>query len=307
MQKSIYTDLAQEARELHPELTGISEEKRTEGGVSVSRIRIETQDAANEIGKPIGTYVTLDSPELQERMSETYENVSKALCGELKNLMGKLNNTAPVMIVGLGNRSITPDSLGPRVVEQVFVTRHITEYLPEATKSKLRAVCAFAPGVLGVTGVETLEIVKGIVEHVKPKLVIAIDALASRRSNRITTTVQLTDTGISPGSGIGNKRAGLNGDTLGVPVIAVGVPLVVYASTIAQDTIGLMADETGMHGDEEKLINLAEKVISQHTEEMIVTPKDIDTLVADMSRILADGINLALHELNYEEVRSLIA
>ena len=241
------------------------------------------------------------------RPLDLFEAMSKCLCKEIKLMIPKLGENASIMIAGLGNRMITPDSLGPRVAEQVYVTRHITEYMPDAMDHTLRSVCSVAPGVLGVTGVETSEIVRGIVEHVKPDLIIAIDSLAARRASRISTMIQLTDTGISPGSGVGNTRAGLSLESLGVPVMAIGVPLVVYASTVAQDTIELMADETGLHNDEERLKALAEKVISEHMGPMIMTPKDIDSMVGDMSRIIADGINLAIHDMNYDEVKALIA
>ncbi|HWS30092.1 MAG TPA: GPR endopeptidase [Clostridia bacterium] len=304
---SVYTDLAMEARELHPELSGVCEECTERPGIAISRIKVETEEAAKEIGKAMGTYVTLDAPGLVDRPLDLFEELSKALSDELKALLSNLPKTATVLVVGLGNRSITPDSLGPAVAEQVFVTRHIHELLPDAIPATVRSVCSAAPGVLGVTGIETMEVVRGITEHVKPDLIIAIDSLASRRAARISTTLQLTDAGISPGSGVGNTRAGLNKDTFGVPVIAIGVPLVVYASTISQDTISLIAEETGLHKDEERLKELAEKVISEKIGTLIVTPKDIDTIVKDMARILADGINLALFDASYDEIRMLVA
>ena len=219
----------------------------------------------------------------------------------------KLKDDATILVVGLGNRYITPDSLGPKVAEQIYVTRQITTYLPDAVSQPLRSVCAVSPGVMGVTGVETLEIVKGVVKSIQPDLVIAIDSLASRRTDRICTTLQLTDTGISPGAGIGNTRAGINEGVLGVPVLAIGVPLVVFASTIAKDTISMIADETGLHKDEEKLLNLAEKVINENIGPMIVTPKDIDSVVCDMAKIIADAMNHSFFKNRYDEIRSLIA
>lgn len=165
-------------------------------------------------------------------------------------------------------------------------------------------MCAIAPGVLGVTGVETMDIVFGVANKVKPDLIIAVDALASRRAARISTTIQLSDSGISPGSGVGNTRADLSRANLGVPVIAVGVPLVVYASTISQDTISLIADETGLHGDEARLRELAEQVIAKHMGDFIVTPKDIDVIVEDMAGIIANAINSALFGNNLEQVRN---
>ena len=304
---SIRTDLAMEARELHPSLSGGTEESEAHEGVAVTRIALTTDDAAARLEKRKGRYVTLDAPELSARPLDLFERVSRALSNELSRLMEGLGTCENVLVVGLGNRAITPDSLGPRVVESIYVTRHIKQYMPDALPGPVRAVSAVAPGVLGVTGVETMEIVRGVVEHCKPDLVIAVDALASRRAARISTTVQLTDAGISPGAGVGNNRTGLDRETLGVPVIAIGVPLVVFATTISQDTISLIADETGLHNDEERLKELAAKVIAEHIGELIVTPKEIDSIVADMTRIVADGINMALFGADYGEVRMLIA
>ena len=304
---SIRTDLAMEARELHPSLSGVTEESEEHEGVAVTRIALTTDDAAARLEKRKGRYVTLDAPELSARPLDLFERVSRALSNELSRLMEGLGTCENVLVVGLGNRAITPDSLGPRVVESIYVTRHIKQYMPDALPGPVRAVSAVAPGVLGVTGVETMEIVRGVVEHCKPDLVIAVDALASRRAARISTTVQLTDAGISPGAGVGNNRTGLDRETLGVPVIAIGVPLVVFATTISQDTISLLADETGLHNDEERLKELAAKVIAEHIGELIVTPKEIDSIVADMTRIVADGINMALFGADYGEVRMLIA
>mgnify|MGYP001534856631 FL=1 len=307
MKADIRTDLAMEARELHPSLSGVTEESEEHEGVAVTRIALTTDDAAARLEKRKGRYVTLDAPELSARPLDLFERVSRALSNELSRLMEGLGTCENVLVVGLGNRAITPDSLGPRVVESIYVTRHIKQYMPDALPGPVRAVSAVAPGVLGVTGVETMEIVRGVVEHCKPDLVIAVDALASRRAARISTTVQLTDAGISPGAGVGNNRTGLDRETLGVPVIAIGVPLVVFATTISQDTISLIADETGLHNDEERLKELAAKVIAEHIGELIVTPKEIDSIVADMTRIVADGINMALFGADYGEVRMLIA
>lgn len=307
MGKSIYTDLAMEAREMNPALSGVTEETNEKDGISILRIRVETEDAARKLEKPRGEYITIDAPDLINRPLDLFEQVSKELANEIKRLMEGLPKDASVLVIGLGNRFITPDALGPRVVEQVFVTRHILEYMPDLLDFKPRAVSAIAPGVLGVTGVETLEVVRGIVERVKPALVIAVDALASRRAARISSTIQLSDTGIEPGAGVGNQRMGINQESLGVPVMALGVPLVVYASTITQDTISLIADETGVKNDGDRFIELAEKVINERLGPMIVTPKDIDSIVTDMSRILADGINMAMQDIHYEDVRMLIA
>lgn len=303
---SIYTDLALEARELNPQIPGITEENEEIEDISISRIKIENQDAAQRIGKAMGRYITIDAPRLTERDKDVYHDVSTKIASEITRLMGQISEKATILIIGLGNRYITPDSLGPRVAEKVYVTRHITQYMPEAIDGELRAVCSIAPGVLGVTGLETFEVAKGLAERLKPDLIIAIDSLASRRAARINTTVQLTDTGISPGSGVGNNRQGLTPETLGAPVLAIGIPLVVYASTISQDTISLIADETGRHNDEERLLQLAEKVISEHMGPMIVTPKDIDSIVEEMSGIVATAINIAVHDGKCEELGDLL-
>ena len=171
----------------------------------------------------------------------------------------------------------------------------------------LKSVCALAPGVLGVTGIETYDIVEGLVANLKPDAVILIDSLASRRAARINTSIQITDTGISPGSGVGNTRADLSQKGLGVPTIAIGVPMVVFASTIAQDTIHLIANKTGLHSDEEKLVQLAQEVISESMGEFIVTPKDIDSIINDMAQIIAEGINFALHGENTETLGEILS
>lgn len=304
---SLYTDLALEARELNPDIDGVTEETEELLDIRITRIRVSSDTAARRLDKKMGNYITLDAPKLSLRATELFPKLSECMAKELKKLMSGIGEDACVAVVGLGNRAVTPDSLGPRTAEKIFVTRHVKNYLPEAFDFTFHPVSSIAPGVLGTTGVETYEIIKGVAERIKPDLIIAIDSLASRRAARISTTIQLSDTGIEPGSGVGNLRAGLNRESLGIPVVAVGVPLVVHASTITQDTISMIADETGLHGDEEKLKKLAEKVVSERMDNMIVTPKDIDSIVADMSGIIADGINKALFAEHYEEVRTLIA
>ncbi len=304
---SIYTDLACEARELDPRLPGITENRGTEGEISLTRIAVTNEDSARRIGKRMGNYVTLDAPRLTERPLDLFSAVSRCLARELGGFLQGLPEEAEVLVIGLGNRHVTPDSLGPSVAESVFVTRHVKQYMPEAFPFPVRSVASIAPGVLGATGVETLEAVRGITERVRPQVVIAVDSLASRRAARISTTVQLSDAGIDPGSGVGNLRAGLNRDTLGVPVIAIGVPLVVHAATITADTISAIAEQTGRRADEPRLIELAERVSLEKLDGMIVTPKDIDSIVRDMSGIVAGGINMALFGERYEEVRALIA
>lgn len=303
----IYTDLASELRELSPEIEGVVEQTETDNEIEIKRIGILTQNAAARIGKAMGRYVTLDARALIDRPFDLFEAVARRLCCELRQLIKADIKRSTVLIVGLGNRDVTPDSLGPRVVEKILVTRHVKEFMPEAFDFETPGVCAIAPGVLGVTGVETMDMVKGVVERVHPDCIIAIDSLASRRASRISTTIQLTDAGISPGSGVGNQRAELSYESLGVPVLAIGVPLVVRAATITTDTLALMARETGLHADEEKLKLLAERVSEKQLDDMIVTPKDIDSIVSDMAKIIANSINSALFADDLESVKNLIA
>ncbi len=304
---SIHTDLASELRELNPDIEGVSEEEETSGEIRIKRIGILTESAAQKIGKAIGSYVSLSADALEQRPLDLFESVTEKLAEELSKMTKLVPGSGVILVVGLGNHSVTPDSLGPRTAEKIFVTRHIKQYMPEALDFPVPGVCSVAPGVLGATGVETSDIVRGIVERVKPDLVIAIDSLSSRRAARISTTIQLSDAGISPGSGVGNTRADMSEAKLGVPVIAIGVPLVVHASTILLDTIGLMADETGKHGDEEQLKELARSVAERHLDNMIVTPKDIDTIVEDMSGIIANAVNTALFGDKLPQIRSLLA
>ncbi len=306
--ENIRTDLAREAREINPLIPGVSEDEKTFPDAHVSRITIEMESAARRLGKPIGQYITIEAPKLTQRDTQTFHAVSQILSDELDFLLPEETGSGSVLVVGLGNRYITPDALGPRVVEHTFVTRHITQHLPDIIGEPMRAVAAVAPGVLGTTGVETLEMLRGLVERVQPSVVIAIDALASRRSGRINTTIQLTDTGIHPGSGVGNNgRLGLTPESLGVPVIAIGVPTVVLASTISQDTVSLIVEQTGLYAEKDRMMRLAEQVLQEEFGPMIVTPKEIDTIVADMAGILAEGINLCLHRRYYEKVEELMA
>ena len=307
MYGNIHTDLAMEARESNSALNGVSEERTDNEHYSVSRIKIDTDEAASALQKSKGLYITIEAPDLVLREPELIKAVTEALSAELTGLIDKGGTSGTVLVVGLGNRAVTPDALGPKTAEKILVTRHIKQYMPDAIPNGVRSVCAVSPGVLGVTGIETMEVIQGIVERSKPSLIIAIDSLSSRRTERIASTIQLCDAGIQPGAGVGNIRSGLDEASLGIPVIAVGVPLVVYASTISRDTIGLIASELGLLGNEEKIKELAAKAISEKTGELIVTPKEIDSLIECTSTILADGINICLFGKDYAEVRSLIA
>ena len=301
------TDLAREARDLAgSSLEGIEQVTERRDGLSVERITICTEAAAQRLGKPRGRYVTIDADDSPARDPRVFAAVSRRIAAELEGLLAELPPDGDVMVIGLGNRFVTPDALGPETADRIYVTRHIRTDAPELAPSGLRAVSAMAPGVLGTTGMETVEIVKGLVEHARPAAVICIDALAARSTDRVNRTVQLSDSGISPGSGIGNLRDALSRETLGVPVIAIGIPMVVYAATIAADTVGLIAERTGIPDGGGALRSLVSEVVQEHFGPLIVTPKEIDLIIDDAAEMLADGINRMLHRAYFTEIQALL-
>ena len=297
-----WTDLALEARGSAP-----AEGEKLPFGIERTVVNIKTDRMAEELGRPIGTYVTLSCPQTMTIALDTRRVLSDELAKTIRQMMPE--STQTVLVAGLGNRSVTPDALGPRTVERVLVTRHMQGCLPEDVSQRLASVCALAPGVLGVTGVETAEVLRGMTAHVRPDAVIAVDALAARSSARICSTIQIADTGIAPGSGVGNHQRALSRETLGVPVIAVGVPMVVYASTIASDAMSdLIRADGGDEADEQTLSACVERVVSQRLGDLIVTPREVDALVSRMAGILAEGINMALHPgLDRQEIAQMMA
>lgn len=320
------TDLALEARELYFESSAIetdvdgveAEEEEADCGIKISRVRITSKNGEETIGKPVGNYVTLELPQNTDFEQKIHSAACKAFADELKRLIGDKNDGS-ILVLGLGNRNITADALGPKVVDMVLVTRHLIEYMPEEIDKRLKSVCAVSPGVLGITGVETGEIVKGVCDRVKPALVIAIDALCSRRMERVNNTIQLADTGIVPGAGIGNRRMAINNETLGVPVIAIGVPTVVDAATIAGDTIDRIVENMKANAKEnEALFRMLEtiaeddkygvikEVLKPDCDNFIVTPKEVDSAVELVAKIIADGINSAIHQgVDLDEFKGL--
>ena len=309
---NIRTDLAIEARDIYKEssrldeIPGIESEDEVINGISITRVRVTSEEGEQAIGKRKGTYITLESTALRENNPEEAEKITNALTNELKKLLGDCERKN-ILVAGLGNSRITPDSIGPKTVSNLVVTRHLFSAMPSEFCDGLSHVCAIAPGVLGVTGIETGEIIKGVTDRVKPDVIIAVDALASRKMDRVSTTVQIADTGISPGSGVGNRRKALDKDTLGVPVIAIGVPMVVDAATIAVDTLDALAGilNGGDISDNQKE-SLIRSVISD--TQTMVTPKEIDSIAERISKILANGINFALHkDLTAEEISVFIS
>ena len=302
----IYTDLALEARESYPDIKGVTEEHESFGACKLTRIFIREEDAAKRLGKRMGSYITIESQKLIERDPAVFLSVTELLQSELIKLLKPYGESASVLFCGLGNRKVTPDSLGPLVSDEILVTRHILRHMPEAFGFPLRSVASVCPGVMGSTGVETLDIIKGVCFRIKPDIMIAVDSLAARRASRIGASIQLTDAGIDPGAGVGNIRAGINGETLGVPVIAVGVPLVAYSSTILYDGISDAAKRFGLPFKEDDILRFSSEALDRGEADMIVTAKDIDVIVRDMSRIVSEGINRALFGDRYEEIKTLI-
>lgn len=307
---SPHTDMAIEAHELAKQaldaVRGVREDNEEMDGVSVSRIEVLNRNGEHTIGKRVGKYVTLDVPKMRRRDPELQARVSALFAEELTKMLN-VSDDAKILVVGLGNDHVTPDALGPKVVERLFVTRHLFEYMPGVLGDGYRTVCAVSPGVLGVTGIETSEIVEGIVEHVKPDVVIAIDALASRSLSRVNASIQISDTGIHPGSGVGNKRKALNEETLGCKVFAVGVPTVVDAATIANDAMDLVFGKlrdavpdnqaTAMFDKFEpaEKWQLIRELLDPLGNNLMVTPKEVDEFIDDTAEVLAKGLNMALH------------
>ena len=305
------TDLALERRDLYKkanniedEVDGIeTEEEKVDEDIKITRVKVLNENGENAIGKKVGNYITIDINNLKIAGEEQTQKASEALTKELKELLKKhIEEQEPLLVVGLGNLYVTPDALGPKVVQDIDVTRHILQYMPEALDKNTRPVSAISPGVLGTTGIETLEILKGIVDNIKPKLLIIIDALASRSIERISSTVQIADTGIIPGAGVGNTRKELSIETLGIPVVAIGIPTVVEAATIAADSLDLFiqkVQEQAKSNDflnqlqEEDKYEMIKEVLAPNDYNFIVTPKEIDELIENMKDIVARGINFA--------------
>lgn len=313
---NIRTDLALETRERfvsdHVEIPGVSVEETydEEREIRTTRVVVETENGAKMMGKPVGTYLTIEAPNMAVPDEDYHREISKKLAEDIKELVPERKEEVSVLVVGLGNREVTPDALGPYVADHLHVTRHIVkEYGKYAMgKDQVYLVSAVVPGVTGQTGIETLEIVKGIVEETEPDFVVAIDALAARNSKRLNRTIQITDTGICPGSGVGNHRLALNRETLGVKVIGIGVPTVVDAVTIVNDTmenfiVALESSELLKSvGETLRSYNEAEKqelireLIAPHLNGMYMTPKNIDDTIKRVSFTISEALNILFSE-----------
>lgn len=312
----IRTDLAMEQKERfesdHVEVSGVvlEEEYDEEKEIKITTVRIETENGAKSMGKPVGTYLTLEAPNMAAADEGYHREISETLAGFLEKYMKDTEENQEkgysVLVVGLGNREVTPDALGPYVVDQLNVTRHIVqEYGRYAVeKGGSRIVSAIVPGVMAQTGMESAEIIRGIVNETTPDLIMVIDALAARSTKRLNRTIQISDAGIHPGAGVGNHRSEITKDTMGIPVIAIGVPTVVDAATIVNDTMenfitALETSETlkgvgvvlqGYNSAEK--YELVKELIAPHLNGMFVTPKDIDDTVRRISYTISEAMNM---------------
>ena len=309
---SIHTDLALEDKERfdsdNVEVQGVvlTEEYDEEREIRITTVKIETEKGAKTMGKPVGTYITMEAPNLVVPDEKYHREIAEEIAKYVRSLIQLDKNEYAALVVGLGNRDVTPDALGPHVVDNLNISRHIIrEYGKYAMgEEEIQMISAIVPGVMAQTGMESLEIVRGIVEETKPDIVVAVDALAARNSKRLNRTIQIADTGINPGAGVGNHRSGITRETLGIPAIAIGVPPGVDAATIVNDTLenliqALETSETlkgvgvvlqGYNATEK--YELIKELVSPHLNGMFVTPKDIDEMLCRIGDTIASGLNI---------------
>lgn len=303
------TDLASERRDIYQKANNVegqingveSEQEEIDENLRVERVKITNEEGEKAIGKPVGTYVTVDIKGLKIAQEEELEKAATVVSRELGKIIDNhIDKQGEILVVGLGNIYVTPDSLGPKVINDIEVTRHIINYLPQYVEEGTRMVSAISPGVLGTTGIETVEILKGIVDNINPKLLIVIDALASRSIERISSTVQISDTGIVPGAGVGNTRSEISKNSLGIPVVAIGIPTVVETAVLVNDSLDLFIEKLQEEAKSNDYLNrLKEEDNYEEIKEalipkeynLIVTPKEIDELIENMTKIVATGIN----------------
>lgn len=291
----VRTDLALEAKETvqkpDEEIRGVrvEEEKDAEHEIYTTRVMIESKNGAKIMGKPMGTYITLEAPNMAAPDEDYHREISEKVAAQIRELLPGEKEELSVLVVGLGNRDVTADALGPNVADQLHITRHVVREFGKAAynKNKMHMISALVPGVMAKTGMETCEIIRGVVEQTSPDVIIAIDALAARSIRRLNRTIQITDTGVQPGSGVGNHRHALTKETLGIPVIGIGIPMVVDAGTIVSDAVEQVERKmllcSDIHG-----VRMAE------LQNMYVTTKDIDDVVNRLSYTISEAINIAL-------------
>lgn len=291
----IHTDLALETKEKfeedNVEVRGvvIEEEYNKEKDIRTTVVRIETENGAKIMGRPQGVYITIEAPDMSAPEEDNHREISKEIAHHVKSLLPKKKDIK-VLVAGLGNREITPDALGPEVIAKLHITRHIIEEygIQGMGEENACSISGIVPGVMAQTGMETLEIIRGVAREIKPDVIIAIDALAARSVKRLNRTIQITDTGINPGSGVGNFRNGLNEEVLGVKVIGIGVPTVVDAATIVHDSMAHLLDTL----EEIEKKEFLEEMLTPSLYSMFVTPKDIDETIKWLSYTISEGLNL---------------
>lgn len=296
----IRTDLALEARESIEETDSrmrgirVDEYYKDEEDIRVTKVTIDTQNAARAMGKPIGVYVTMEAPALVEPDEDYHREISECLAEELLQMIPDKEKELSILVVGLGNREVTADALGPQVVDNLFITRHVVKTYGKAAYncSKMNLVSSIEPGVMAKTGMETAEIIKGVITETKPDVLLVVDALAARSTRRLNRTIQISNTGIQPGSGVGNHRNALTQESLGIPVIAIGVPTVVDAATIVGDAMEKMMGEDA-DVDPAKYHNM---LAFAELNNMYMTGKDIDAVIKRVSFTVSEGINMAMEK-----------
>ena len=295
------TDLAVEMKEeiqSDEPIRGVHVMTKNNGDTDIKEVRIvvENEQGAMQVGKPVGTYITLESEQLRRADEEFHKPMTEVLARHLRQFVG---NRKRIMVAGLGNREVTPDALGPFVIDNLYVTRHL---LKEGIISHSAEISAIAPGVMAQTGMEAVTVLKALIDEIKPELLIVIDALAARESDRLNKTIQLADTGITPGSGVGNHRSAINEESVGIPVLAIGVPTVIAVPTIVNDAMDVLVDAIGKQSaknvlkkfNEEERYQLACEMVTPYLEDMFVTPKDIDEAVKRISYTISEAINQAV-------------
>ena len=298
-------DIYQKANNVEDQIDGIeSEKEEINENIKIERVKITNENGEKAIGKPIGDYITIDIQKLKIAQEDEIKVAADIVSKELKKIIDKhIDKQGEILVVGLGNIYVTPDSLGPKVINEIEVTRHIINYMPQYVVEGTRMVSAIAPGVLGTTGIETVEILKGVVDNINPKLLIVIDALASRSIERISSTVQISDTGIVPGAGVGNTRNEISQRTLGIPVIALGIPTVVETAVLVNDSLDLFItklQEEAKSNDylnklkEEDNYEEIKEALNPKEYNLIVTPKEIDQLIENMKDVVSMGINMSV-------------
>jgi spore protease len=303
MNFQIRTDLALETREIYQKAQNIENEvpgvetkiDDSDNDFLFTEVNILSDEGASLLNKPIGNYITIESKYMNDEVESIDKKIINKLASTIKDISHIVKKDS-VLVVGLGNSDVTPDAIGPKVVDNLSITRHLIEYAPELVNENTRAVSAIVPGVLGTTGIETSDIVKGIVEKTKPDLVIVVDALAAKDMNRISRTIQVSNTGITPGSGVKNNRFSLTRESLGVPVIAVGVPTVVGVPTIVNEAIEYVSEKIPDVKTPLENENYMQNILENKDFDFMVTPNDIDDIISNISRLVSEGINSALHE-----------